>query len=58
MTKELENQIEAMVENYCTEFIDAYQCMNWGISAREFADILIKKFTKVIAEYAKELDEE
>ena len=31
MTKELTNQIEAMVENYCTEFMDAYQCMNWGI---------------------------
>lgn len=58
MTKLLKQQIDAMAEDYCTDFMDAYQCADWGISAREFADILIKKFAITLAEYAKELDEE
>ena len=58
MTNELKNQIEAMVEDYCSDFMDAYQCMDWGISAREFANILVKEFTTVLAQYAEELDED
>lgn len=58
MTKELKNQIEGMTEDYCSDFLDVYQCADWGISAREFADILLKKFAVTLAEYAKELDED
>ena len=58
MTKELKQQIEGMVEDYCSDFMDAYQCMDWGISAREFAEILTEKFKVMITQYAAELDEE
>lgn len=56
MTKELENQIEALSEHYCSEFMDAYQCMDWGITAQEFATHLINYFSEEVQQYAAELD--
>ena len=58
MNSELKQQIDSMVEDYCSDFMDAYQCMDWGISADEFSKILIEKFKATIAEYAADLDEE
>jgi len=58
MNHELEQQIESMVEDYCSDFMDAYQCMDWGISADEFSKILIEKFKVMIAQYAADLDTE
>ena len=54
--KKIHQQIGGMVDNYATEFLDAYQCINWGISAKKFSDLLIDKFTKEIKQVAKELD--
>ena len=58
MTKELKQQIDSMVEDYCSDFMDAYQCMDWGISAHEFAEILVENFKMMVADYAKDLDME
>ncbi len=56
MTKELRNQIEGMVEHYLDEYIDAYQCQDWGINAQEFANHLIEEFEKRIYSWAYALD--
>ena len=56
MNNELKCQIEGMVEDFCSEFLDAYQCTDWGISAKKFAEKLVTQFSKDIKEYAKELD--
>lgn len=58
MTNELKQQIESMVEDFCSDFMDAYQCQDWGISAKKFAKILMDKFKATIKQYATELDEE
>ncbi len=58
MTNELKQQIESMVEDFCSDFMDAYQCQDWNISAKKFAKILIDKFKRMIQQYATELDEE
>ena len=54
--KKIYQQINGMVDNYATEFLDAYQCINWGISAKKFANLLIDKFAKEIKQIAEELD--
>ena len=46
MTKELSNQIEGMIEHYLDEFLDAYQCQDWGINAETFATCLSNEFNK------------
>lgn len=56
--KEFKNQIEGMIENYTSDFLDAYQCMNWGISAQKFAKILLKEFNVSLQQMARELDNE
>lgn len=56
MTKELRNQIDGMMDSYLEEFLDAYQCQDWGINAQEFADYLADEFTKRVKEWALELD--
>lgn len=56
MTKELRNQIEGMVDGYLDEFLDAYQCQDWGINAQEFANYLADEFTKRVKGLALELD--
>ncbi len=58
MNNELKQQIESMVDNYCSVFMDAYQCMDWGITAQQFAAYLIEHFSTEIQEYAAELDSE
>lgn len=54
--KKIHQQIDGIIDNYATEFLDAYQCINWGISAKKFANLLIDKFAKEIKQIAKELD--
>ena len=56
--KELRNQIEGMIENYENDFLDAYQCMDWGISAQKFAEILLKELNASLQKMARELDNE
>ncbi len=56
MTKKLRNQIESMVDDYLDEFLDAYQCQDWGINAQEFANYLTDEFTKSVNKMALELD--
>lgn len=54
--KKIYQEIDGIVDNYATDFLDAYQCINWGISAKKFANLLIDKFAKEIKQIAKELD--
>lgn len=56
MTKELSNQIEGMIDNYLSDFLDAYQCQDWGINAETFATYLSNEFSKRIMSFARELD--
>ena len=56
MIEELDNQIEGMIEHYLDEFLDAYQCQDWGISAVTFATYLSNEFNKRIIEYARYVD--
>lgn len=56
MTEELKNQIDGMVEHYLDEFLDTYQCQDWGINAQEFANYLTDEFTKRVNKMALELD--
>lgn len=58
MTKELRNQIEGMAGQYGSDFLDAYQCNDWGVTAQQFAELLIQSFTKEIMTIARELDNE
>lgn len=58
MTKELSNQIEGMIEHYLDEFLDTYQCQDWGISAETFAEYLSNEFAKEVKDYARDLDTE
>lgn len=58
MTEELKNQIDGMVEHYLDEFLDTYQCQDWGICAEAFAKYLSKEFTKRVKDFARELDTE
>lgn len=58
MTEELRNQIEGMVDQYESDFLDAYQCNDWGIKAQQFAELLIQSFTKQLMIIAHELDDE
>jgi len=58
MNKELKNQIESMTDDYCSTFMDTYQCMDWGITAQQFAAYLIEHFSEKVQQYAIELDNE
>lgn len=56
MTKELSNQIEGMIEHYLDEFLDTYQCQNWGINAETFATYLSNEFNKRVIDFARDVD--
>lgn len=56
--KELVMQIEGMVESYISDFMDAYQCADWGVKAQQFAEILLKRFQHDLLPVARELDNE
>lgn len=58
MSKELAQQIESMTEDFCSVFMDAYQCIDWGITAQQFATYLIEHVSNEIQKYAAELDNE
>ena len=58
MNEELKQQIESMADDYCTDFMDAYQCTDWGISAQQFATYLVEYFSAEVQKYAAELDSE
>ena len=53
---ELNNQIEGMIEHYLDEFLDAYQCQNWGINAETFATYLSNEFNKRVIDFARDVD--
>lgn len=57
MEERLKTQIESIAENFGSEFLDIYQCVNWGISAKEFIQLLVKQIEITLNQYAKELDE-
>jgi hypothetical protein len=54
----LRQQIEAMAENFCETFLDAYQCADWGVNAQRFARLCIDELTKQLTQLAHELDDE
>lgn len=56
MTKELSNQIEGTIDNYLDEFLDDYQCQDWGINAETFATYLLNEFNKRIIDFARDID--
>ena len=56
MNKRLQQQIQGMIDYDVSYFLDAYQCDDWGITATEFAELLIKEFTNTILQVANELD--
>ena len=56
MTKELSNQIEGMIEHYLDEFLDTYQCQNWGINTETFATYLSNEFNKRVIDFARDVD--
>ena len=56
--KELQNQIEGMVENCEEEFLDAYQCKDWPVSAQKFAELFLKELKSSLLQLARELDNE
>jgi len=56
MINEFNNQIEGMIEHYLDEFLDAYQCQDWGISAVTFATYLSNRFGKRVIDFARDLD--
>jgi len=58
MNDELKGQIESMVQDFCDEFMDVYQCADWGISAKKFAKELVTQFSSRVKDYAKDLDTE
>lgn len=57
MNDELKHQIESMVEDFCDEFRDVYQCADWGISAYDFCGLLLKESFKTMFQVAHEIDE-
>ena len=58
LTKELKQQIDSLAEDICSDFVDAYQCQDWGISAVTFSKLLIAKVNVMLMLYAEELDED
>lgn len=56
--KELHNQIEGMVENCESEFLDAYQCQDWSVKAQKFAELFLKELKNSLLQLARELDNE
>lgn len=58
MSEELALQIESTVEDYCSTFVDDYQCTDWSITAQQFAAYLVERFAIRVQEYAADLDRE
>lgn len=56
MTNELSNQIEAIIDHCLDEFLDAYQCQDWGINAETFATYLSNEFNKRLLDFARDVD--
>ena len=54
----LNNQIESMADNLISNFLDAYQCIDWGITPTEFAKRLADQISKVLRECAEEMENE
>ena len=56
ISKELYNQIEVMAEEFASNFLDAYQCMDWGITPKEFAERLLEQTQKTLYDYARDME--
>ncbi len=55
---ELYNQIESMTENIISDFLDAWQCQDWGISCDKFAELFVAHIDKSLKQVAREITEE
>lgn len=58
VSKELYNQIEAMAEELAGKFLDAYQCMDWGVTPKEFAKRLLEQTQETLFDYVRDMEEE
>lgn len=58
MNDESKYQIESIVEHFCSEFSDAYQCHDWEMDAYDFCGLLLKESFKAMFQMAHELDED
>jgi len=56
MPKELYNQIEAMADKFASNFLDAYQCKDWGMTPREFATRLLEQTQETLFDYVWEME--
>ncbi len=56
MIDELNNQIEVMIDHYLDEFLDTYQCKDWGIDAETFAIYLLNEFKRRVIDFALGID--
>lgn len=58
VSKELYNQIEAMAEEFAGNFLDVYQCMDWGITPKEFAKRLLEETKETLFNYVRDMEKE
>ena len=58
VSKELYNQIEVMAEEFASKFLDAYQCMDWGVTPKEFAKRLLEQTQETLFDYVRDMEEE
>ena len=54
--EELYNQIGAMAEEFANKFLDAYQCMDWGITPKEFAKRLLEQTQETLFDYVEDME--
>lgn len=55
---ELQNQIEGMTENIVSDFLDVWQCQDWGVSCNKFVKLFIANISKSLKQVAREITEE
>ena len=58
ISKELYNQIEVMADEFASKFLDAYQCMDWGVTPKEFATRLLEQTRETLFDYVRDMEEE
>ena len=56
ISRELYNQIEALAEELASNFLDVYQCQNWGITPKEFAKRLLEKTKDTLFAYVRDME--
>lgn len=56
--QDYKDEAKAFAENSIGELLDAWQCQDWGVTAKTFMAEFVKQFTKMARQLAKELMEE